>query len=119
HRTAPARPSPLLSPPSSPPLPSHPLSASAMAQPTLLSSLRSRLRTAPPPPPPHHRLQPSRGYHVELGAREKALLEEDVALKRFKSYKNSVKQVSKIGNVLTLAVVLACSYELVVATSTK
>jgi hypothetical protein len=32
------------------------------------------------------------------------LLEEDVALKRFKSYKNSVKQVSKIGNVLTLAV---------------
>jgi len=33
-------------------------------------------------------------------------LEEDVALKRFKSYKNSVKQVSKIGNVLTLAVVL-------------
>jgi len=27
-------------------------------------------------------------------------------LKRFKSYKNSVKQVSKIGNVLTLAVVL-------------
>ncbi|CAL5074484.1 unnamed protein product [Urochloa decumbens] len=88
-----------------------------MAQPTFLSSLRSRLRTTPPPP--HHRLQPSRGYHVELGAREKALLEEDVALKRFKSYKNSVKQVSKIGNVLTLAVVLACSYEVVVATSTK
>ncbi|KAG2643240.1 succinate dehydrogenase subunit 7, mitochondrial-like isoform X1 [Panicum virgatum] len=51
-----------------------------MAQPAFLSSLRS------------HRLQPSRGYHVELGAREKALLEEDVALKRFKSYKNSVKQ---------------------------
>jgi hypothetical protein len=34
------------------------------------------------------------------------LLEEDVALKRFKSYKNSVKQVSKTGSVLTLAVVL-------------
>jgi hypothetical protein len=34
------------------------------------------------------------------------LLEEDVALKRFKSYKNGVKQVSKIGSVLTLAVVL-------------
>uniref|UniRef100_A0A453KRE2 Uncharacterized protein n=1 Tax=Aegilops tauschii subsp. strangulata TaxID=200361 RepID=A0A453KRE2_AEGTS len=32
------------------------------------------------------------------------LLEEDVALKRFKSYKNSVKRVSKIGNVLTLVV---------------
>jgi hypothetical protein len=34
------------------------------------------------------------------------LLEEDVPLKRFKSYKNGVKQVSKIGSVLTLAVVL-------------
>ncbi|NP_001132723.1 Succinate dehydrogenase subunit 7, mitochondrial-like [Zea mays] len=90
-----------------------------MAQPAFLSSLRSRLGSAPPPPP-NHRLQPRRGYHVELGAREKALLEEDVALKRFKSYKNSVKQVSKIGNALTLAVVLACSYELaVLATSTK
>ncbi|CAN6174199.1 unnamed protein product, partial [Urochloa humidicola] len=113
HRDAPAHPSTTSStnPPSSPPLPSHPLSASAMAQPTFLSSLRSRLRTARPTP--HHRLQPSRGYHVELGAREKALLEEDVALKRFKSYKNSVKRVSKIGNVLTLAVVFACSYELV------
>ncbi|EER98845.1 hypothetical protein BDA96_02G201800 [Sorghum bicolor] len=85
-----------------------------MAQPAFLSSLRSRLRSAPPPP--HHRLQPSRGYHAELGAREKALLEEDVALKRFKSYKNSVKQVSKIGNALTFAVVLACSYELAVFT---
>ncbi|ONM54760.1 Succinate dehydrogenase subunit 7A mitochondrial [Zea mays] len=78
-----------------------------MAQPVFLSSLRSRLCSAPPSP--HHHLQPSRGYHVELGAREKALLEEDVALKRFKSYKNSVKQVSKIGNVLTLAVVFGMS----------
>ncbi|KAL6655648.1 hypothetical protein ACP70R_006474 [Stipagrostis hirtigluma subsp. patula] len=89
-----------------------------MAQPAILSSLRSRLRSPPQPQRPH--LQPSRGYHVELGAREKALLEEDAALKRFKSYKNSVKQVSKIGNVLTLAVVVACSYEIaVLATSRK
>ncbi|XP_062193863.1 succinate dehydrogenase subunit 7, mitochondrial-like [Phragmites australis] len=87
-------------------------------QPAFLSTLRSSLRS--PLPPSHPRLQPSRGYHVELGAREKALLEEDSALKRFKSYKNSVKQVSKIGNVLTLAVVVACSYEIaVLATSTK
>ncbi|TVU09436.1 hypothetical protein EJB05_42908 [Eragrostis curvula] len=90
-----------------------------MAQPAFLSSLRSRLRS-PAPPSPHPRLQPSRCYHVELGAREKALLEEDVALKRFKSYKNSVKQVSKIGNVLTLAVAVACTYEIaVLATSSK
>ncbi|XP_047047667.1 succinate dehydrogenase subunit 7, mitochondrial-like [Lolium rigidum] len=79
-----------------------------MAQPAFLFSLRSRLRT--PPPPPH--VQPRRAYHVELGAREKALLEEDVALKRFKSFKNNVKQVSKIGNFLTLVVVAACSYQI-------
>ncbi|EMS61977.1 hypothetical protein TRIUR3_24491 [Triticum urartu] len=48
-----------------------------MAQHGFLSSLRSHLRS---PPPPSH-TQPRRGYHVELGAREKALLEEDVALK--------------------------------------
>ncbi|CAL9751623.1 unnamed protein product, partial [Musa acuminata subsp. burmannicoides] len=46
-----------------------------------------------------------RGYHIDLGAREKALLEEDPALKRFKSYKNSLKRVSKIGDVLTILVV--------------
>lgn len=46
------------------------LSASAMAQPAFLSSLRSRLRA---PSSPYPRLQPSRGYHVELGAREKAV----------------------------------------------
>ncbi|KQJ90112.1 succinate dehydrogenase subunit 7, mitochondrial [Brachypodium distachyon] len=88
-----------------------------MAQPTFLSSLRSRFRSTQPQLP---HLQPRRGYHVELGAREKALLEEDAALKRFKSYKNSVKKVSKIGNVLTLVVVAACSYEIVaLATSTQ
>lgn len=32
------------------------------------------------------------------------LLEEDPALKRFKSYKNTVKRVSKIGNGLTVLV---------------
>ncbi|CAD5169922.1 unnamed protein product [Musa acuminata subsp. malaccensis] len=53
-----------------------------------------------------------RGYHIDLGAREKALLEEDPALKRFKSYKNNLKRVSKIGDVLTILVVAACTYEL-------
>ncbi|KAG0471837.1 hypothetical protein HPP92_016383, partial [Vanilla planifolia] len=46
-----------------------------------------------------------RGYHIELGAREKALLEEDAALKRFKSYKKAVKQASKIGSALTILTV--------------
>jgi hypothetical protein len=44
------------------------LSASTMPQPAFLSSLRS-----PAPASPQPSLQPSRGYHVELGAREKAV----------------------------------------------
>ncbi|CAL9099556.1 unnamed protein product [Musa acuminata var. zebrina] len=43
---------------------------------------------------------------------ELQLLEEDPALKRFKSYKNNLKRVSKIGDVLTILVVAACTYEL-------
>lgn len=38
------------------------------------------------------------------------LLEEDPALKKFKSYKSSVKQVSKIGNVLTMLVIAGMVY---------
>nr|POE59843.1 isoform 2 of succinate dehydrogenase subunit 7b, mitochondrial [Quercus suber] len=45
-----------------------------------------------------------RAYHVELGAREKALLAEDPALKRFKSHKKSVNAVKRMGDVLTLAI---------------
>uniref|UniRef100_A0A0D9XDB4 Succinate dehydrogenase subunit 7, mitochondrial n=1 Tax=Leersia perrieri TaxID=77586 RepID=A0A0D9XDB4_9ORYZ len=88
-----------------------------MAQPTFLSSLRSRLRSpqaqAPPPPPLPHLQTPRRGFHVELSAREKSLLEEDTALKRFKSYKKSVKRVSKVGDFLSFAVLSACLYEIV------
>ncbi|XP_038984061.1 succinate dehydrogenase subunit 7, mitochondrial-like [Phoenix dactylifera] len=62
---------------------------------------------------------PHRGYHIELGAREKALLEEDPALKKFKSYKNTVKRVSKIGDVLTVIVVAACSYEIYAVAATR
>nr|ACU16491.1 unknown [Glycine max] len=48
---------------------------------------------------------PHRRFHVEPGAREKALLAEDATLKPFKSYKKSVKQLRKIGNALTVVVV--------------
>ncbi|CAJ1975189.1 unnamed protein product [Sphenostylis stenocarpa] len=48
---------------------------------------------------------PRRRYHVEPGPREKALLAEDSALKPFKSYKKNVKQLKKIGDVLTVVVV--------------
>ncbi|XP_050242777.1 succinate dehydrogenase subunit 7A, mitochondrial-like, partial [Quercus robur] len=46
-----------------------------------------------------------RAYHIELGAREKALLAEDPALKCFKSHKKSVNAVKRMGDVLTLVVV--------------
>ncbi|XLR52546.1 hypothetical protein S83_003218, partial [Arachis hypogaea] len=46
-----------------------------------------------------------RQYHIEPGPLEKALLAEDAALKPFKSYKQSVKKLKKIGNILTIVVV--------------
>ncbi|VVB17721.1 unnamed protein product [Arabis nemorensis] len=48
-----------------------------------------------------------RGFHVEPGTREKALLAEDAALKRFKSHKKGVHRLKKIGDVLTVVVVAA------------
>ncbi|KAK8465812.1 hypothetical protein PHAVU_009G181300 [Phaseolus vulgaris] len=48
---------------------------------------------------------PRRRFHVEPGSREKALLAEDSTLKPFKSYKKSVKQLKRIGDVLTVVVV--------------
>ncbi|KAI4343779.1 hypothetical protein L6164_011089 [Bauhinia variegata] len=55
-----------------------------------------------------------RGFHVEPGAREKALLAEDPSLKPFKSYKKSVKRLKRIGDVLTIVVVAGCCYEIYV-----
>ncbi|OVA11268.1 hypothetical protein BVC80_1583g19 [Macleaya cordata] len=55
-----------------------------------------------------------RRFHVELGPREKALLEEDPALKRFKSHKNSVNRLKRFGDVLTIVVVAGCCYEIYV-----
>ncbi|KAG9137212.1 hypothetical protein Leryth_012021 [Lithospermum erythrorhizon] len=52
-----------------------------------------------------------RGFHVELVAREKALLAEDPALRRFKSHKKGVQSIKRIGDVLTLAVLAGPSPE--------
>nr|DAD31033.1 TPA_asm: hypothetical protein HUJ06_009884 [Nelumbo nucifera] len=46
-----------------------------------------------------------RSMHIEPGAREKALLKEDPALKWFKSHKKSVWRLKRIGDVLTIVVV--------------
>ncbi|OMO77526.1 hypothetical protein CCACVL1_14990 [Corchorus capsularis] len=57
---------------------------------------------------------PSRAFHVEPGAREKALLAEDPSLRRFKSHKKGVARVKRIGDVLTIVVVAGCCYEIYV-----
>ena len=62
---------------------------------------------------------PRRRFHVEPGAREKALLAEDATLKPFKSYKKSVKKLRKIGNALTIVVVAGCCYEVYVRAFTR
>ncbi|XP_042502763.1 succinate dehydrogenase subunit 7B, mitochondrial-like [Macadamia integrifolia] len=56
----------------------------------------------------------SRRLHMEPGAREKALLEEDPALKQFKSHKKSVWRLKRVGDVLTIVVVAGCCYEIYV-----
>ncbi|KAL7115193.1 hypothetical protein ACP275_04G170500 [Erythranthe tilingii] len=55
-----------------------------------------------------------RGFHVEPGAREKALLAEDSSLKRFKSPKKSVRRLKIVGDALTVVVVAGCCYEIYV-----
>ncbi|XP_072952620.1 succinate dehydrogenase subunit 7, mitochondrial-like [Typha angustifolia] len=82
---------------------------------TLFSILRQNSQNSQRPLPN----LPRRDYHIELGVREKALLEEDPALKRFKSYKNNVKQATKIGTALTVLVVAACSYEIYAVATAK
>ncbi|KAK3440009.1 succinate dehydrogenase subunit 7A, mitochondrial [Eucalyptus grandis] len=59
-------------------------------------------------------LPPRRGFHVEPGAREKALLAPDPILSRFKSHKKGVKQLKRIGDVLTIVVIAGCCYEIYV-----
>ncbi|KAK7411141.1 hypothetical protein VNO78_02573 [Psophocarpus tetragonolobus] len=62
---------------------------------------------------------PRRRFHVEPGAREKALLAEDSTLKPFKSYKKSVKSLRRVGDVLTVVVVAGCCYEIYVRAVTR
>ncbi|KAJ0241683.1 Succinate dehydrogenase subunit 7A [Hirschfeldia incana] len=56
--------------------------------------------------------QSRRGFHVELGPREKDLLAENDALRRFKSHKKGVRQLKRVGDVLTLVVLAGCGYEI-------
>ncbi|XP_009588396.1 succinate dehydrogenase subunit 7A, mitochondrial [Nicotiana tomentosiformis] len=59
-------------------------------------------------------MQSRRGIHIEPGAREKALLAADPSLKRFKSHKQSVRNLKRVGDVLTIVVVAGCCYEIYV-----
>ncbi|KAG5522895.1 hypothetical protein RHGRI_034892 [Rhododendron griersonianum] len=72
--------------------------ASLLNKTTILSNLRSHSQKT------DHSLT-LRGFHVEPGPREKALLAEDPSLKRFKSHKKSVWRLKRIGDVLTIVVV--------------
>ncbi|XP_074316872.1 succinate dehydrogenase subunit 7A, mitochondrial-like [Silene latifolia] len=63
--------------------------------------------------------QQSRGFHIDLGDREKALLEKDPALSKFKSHKQSVKRIKRFGDVLTIIVVAGCCYEIYVKATTR
>ncbi|XP_078437394.1 succinate dehydrogenase subunit 7B, mitochondrial-like isoform X1 [Wolffia australiana] len=76
------------------------------------SNLFSSLRGIPQQGPLPVELFSRRGFHVEPGAREKALLEDDPALRKFKSHKKSVVRAKKIGDALIILVVAACSYEI-------
>ncbi|XXG55412.1 hypothetical protein AAC387_Pa03g3088 [Persea americana] len=64
-------------------------------------------------------LVPRRRFHIEPGAREKALLEEDPALKKYKSYKRSVWRLKRVGDVPTIVVVAGCCYEIYVRARMK
>ncbi|CAK9330184.1 unnamed protein product [Citrullus colocynthis] len=55
-----------------------------------------------------------RGFHIEPGTREKALLAEDPSLSRFRSHKKDVSRLKRIGDVLTIVVVAGCCYEIYV-----
>ncbi|XP_074284450.1 succinate dehydrogenase subunit 7A, mitochondrial-like [Silene latifolia] len=63
--------------------------------------------------------QPSRGYHIDLAEREKALLAKDPALSKFKSHKQGVKRIKRFGDVLTVIVVAGCCYEIYVGATMR
>ncbi|PIA40371.1 hypothetical protein AQUCO_02500219v1 [Aquilegia coerulea] len=55
-------------------------------------------------------LQSKRGYHIEPGTREKALLLEDPVLNQFKSHKRNVHGLKRMGDVLAVVVAAGCCY---------
>ncbi|KAJ3694946.1 hypothetical protein LUZ60_000323 [Juncus effusus] len=105
----------LLIPLSSEQSPTNPIEMAAPLSRAALSALRSSSQKVERP----LSKIPRRSYHVELGAREKALLQEDPALKKFKSCKNTVRQASKIGFALTMFATAACGYQLTYRAMTK
>ncbi|TYJ98577.1 succinate dehydrogenase subunit 7B [Cucumis melo var. makuwa] len=66
---------------------------------TLASHFRSQSQVDP------SSLSSRRGFHVEPGTREKALLAEDPCLRRFRSHKKAVSRLKTFGDVLTIVVI--------------
>ncbi|KAL4036283.1 hypothetical protein IC575_005011 [Cucumis melo] len=75
---------------------------------TLASHFRSQSQVDP------SSLSSRRGFHVEPGTREKALLAEDPCLRRFRSHKKAVSRLKTFGDVLTIVVIAGCCYEIYV-----
>ncbi|KAL3681407.1 hypothetical protein R1sor_024363 [Riccia sorocarpa] len=61
---------------------------------------------------PTFRTVQTRRMAGQAGAREKALLEEDPALREFRSEKKTIKRIQRFGDVLVLAVVTGAVYEI-------
>eukprot|EP00250_Pteridium_aquilinum_P017567 c23688_g1_i2 orf=247-558(-) len=53
-----------------------------------------------------------RGISIAPGERERALLEEDPALKHYKSSKDTARRVKRIGDVLVIIVSAGCIYQI-------
>ncbi|KAM7277300.1 hypothetical protein ACFE04_019166 [Oxalis oulophora] len=60
-----------------------------------------------------------RGFHIEPGLREQALLSSSPYLARFKSHKKSVQNIKRIGDVLTILVVAGCCHKIYVKAVTR
>eukprot|EP00252_Welwitschia_mirabilis_P010249 TRINITY_DN2342_c0_g1_i1.p1 TRINITY_DN2342_c0_g1~~TRINITY_DN2342_c0_g1_i1.p1 ORF type:complete len:103 (+),score=9.26 TRINITY_DN2342_c0_g1_i1:119-427(+) len=86
---------------------------------SLTKYFQSSIRTASSSSYPSVSVSTARNIHIEPGAREKALLEEDPALKKFKSYKNSIRRMHVARDILTIVVVSACCYEIMYTTMMK
>ncbi|KAI5073189.1 hypothetical protein GOP47_0011202 [Adiantum capillus-veneris] len=76
-----------------------------------LQTVGSHIRLWASSSSPSCRACQKRGLHIPPGEREKALLEEDPALKHYKSTKGTAQKVKLFGDVLVIIVSAGCCYQ--------